>query len=298
MLVPKVSIIMPCYNQALYVSEAIEGVLNQTFGDIELIIIDDCSTDNSADIIRNYEKLDNRIMAIYHDTNKGVSLSRNDGLAASMGEYIAFCDSDDVWEKNKLYVQLSSFEKNGGAGLIHSDSLIIDENGRPTGQRFSSIYHKGETLSGNLFERLCLTNFINTSTVIIHRRCVDDAGWFGEGIDHGEDWVYWVKIARRNTLLYIDDVLSRYRIHRQSTNVRISRGGVTTNRIKGYQVILKTYLDIPTKLRSKILYLMGVDYLFLGDTKSANDYFRRSLNANMFNIKSVTRYLITQLKNL
>ncbi|MCX5811624.1 MAG: glycosyltransferase [Proteobacteria bacterium] len=287
---PKISVIMPCYDQAQYISESIEGVLQQTYNDFELIIVDDCSNDDSLDIIKKYENMDKRIVVIHHEMNKGVGASRNDAMAVSGGEYIAFCDSDDIWKKNKLDIQLAFLEKNQQIGLIHSDSIIINEKSEPTGERFSSIYQKGVKLSGDLFEELCVTNFINIATVVMRQKCLEDAVRFEEDLGSVEDWVYWVRVARKNTIYYIDDVLAKYRVHSRST--RLNRSNVTTKRIRGYKLILETYPDIPRKLRSRMLYLIGADYLSLTDKESAKVFFGRSLKANMFNMKSIVRYLI------
>src|ERR1017187_4327252 len=101
---PKVSVIMPCFNHARFVVESVSGILAQTHPDLELIIVEDCSSDNSWDVIRSLTAKDSRIKVIRHERNQGVSKSRNDGLCMATGQFIAFCDADDVWEYDKLRV--------------------------------------------------------------------------------------------------------------------------------------------------------------------------------------------------
>lgn len=282
----KVSIVMPCYNHARYLKESIEGILGQSYENFEFIIIEDCSTDNSVEIIKSYANLDNRIFAIFHDVNKGAGKSRNDGIDISAGQFIAFCDSDDIWEKDKLKVQISYFRRFPEHGFIHSDSIIIDEKSVPTGRLFSSTYQKGKRLSGDLFCELCIGNFINTQTAIMRRVCLDDGGLFEEG--YLEDWIYWVKIAKKHSFLYINEPLARYRVHNEST--ALNKKGYSLQRIEGYTYLLNNFGCIPRKLRAKMYYLIGSDHLFLGNKNRAKDYFYQSFKLNRLNFKSLYRY--------
>src|SRR5437879_5335794 len=102
---PSVSVIMPCFNHGRFVKESVNGVLGQTHGDLELVIIDDCSSDKSWQIISGIARDDPRIKAIRHARNEGVAKSRNDGLRVAKGEFIAFCDADDIWDQGKLKFQ-------------------------------------------------------------------------------------------------------------------------------------------------------------------------------------------------
>src|SRR5437867_410613 len=99
---PAVSVIMPCFNHARFLADAVDGVLRQTHADLELLITDDGSTDNSWEVMSRFARADWRIKLIRHEKNEGLPKSRNDGLRMAKGDFIAFCDSDDVWERNKL----------------------------------------------------------------------------------------------------------------------------------------------------------------------------------------------------
>lgn len=127
-----VSIIMPTYNCANFIDKSIESVINQTYKNWELIIIDDCSTDNTEEIVKKYIKEDSRI--IYHKlpTNSGAAVARNHGIAMAKGSYIAFLDSDDLWAKDKLEKQLK-FMKDNGYAFTFTSYAQIDENGNPNG---------------------------------------------------------------------------------------------------------------------------------------------------------------------
>jgi len=174
--VPKVSVLMPSYNYARYLPASIESVLSQSYSDLELIITDDCSTDESREVVEHFRRLDKRVVPVLHDVNHGLARARNSGLAVSSGEFVALCDADDVWLPNKLKTQMDCFRAQPELGLVHCDSAIIDGEGKLTGERFSSLLHrKGQAKSGNLFEVLCERNFLCVPTVILRREAIQPA---------------------------------------------------------------------------------------------------------------------------
>ncbi len=293
MRVPQVSVIMPCYNHARYLPESIESILGQSYGDLELIITDDCSRDNSMEVIENYKRLDKRIVAIHHERNMGEAKSRNDALGLCRGDHIAFCDADDVWEKDKLKIQLAVLKKRRGNDVIHSDSNIINENGVPTGERFSSYYHKGRQLSGDLFHELCVTNFINVPTMLLPKQSVIDAGLFEEDFKYLTDWIYWIKVAKRYRFCYIDEPLARYRVHEGSTKKDIK--GYGECRIKGYKLIMNNFPDIPVKIKSRIFYELGINHNALKQKEKAREFFIASFKTDIFNVKSILRIVQTKI---
>ena len=126
---PKVSIVMPAYKAEEYVGEAIDSVLEQTFPDWELIIVDDCSADKTADIAYQYAETEPRIIVIENDTNLGAAGTRNKGIAHSSGEWIAFLDCDDIWRNEKLEKQLKLAEETGAELIYTSYSLFSNEEG-------------------------------------------------------------------------------------------------------------------------------------------------------------------------
>lgn len=127
-----VSIITPSYNSSKYIAETIEGVLSQTYPNWELLITDDCSTDNSIEVINEYVQQDTRIKLLKLDINSGAGVCRNNSIEAAKGRYIAFCDSDDVWMPQKLEKQLELMEKIGCA-LSYSSYMQMNEEGNVSG---------------------------------------------------------------------------------------------------------------------------------------------------------------------
>lgn len=203
---PLVSVIMPTYNHAKFIGQAIESALSQTYKYLELIVIDNYSEDNTELIVTSYR--DNRIRYIKFRNNGIIAASRNLGIKTSKGEYIAFLDSDDVWIPYKLEKQVSIMEAYEDIGLVYSRIKIISRNSvqETLGQRGRS---------GCVFEKLMKGNFISACSVIVRREVLTDIGFYEEDplIIGGEDYELWTRIACKYKIYYIDEVLCKYRLH-------------------------------------------------------------------------------------
>ena len=279
-LMQNVSVIMPCFNHGRFVAESVKGILSQTAEDLELIIIDDCSSDNSWDVIQSLAAKNPRIKAIRHEQNRGASKSRNDGLCVANGRFIGFCDADDIWEPQKLRRQLNLLAENPGYDVVYCDASIIDENGRSTGQRFSQRFPPPQPASGWLFPHLIRRNFINMQSVLMRKECTQSAACFDEGIKWVEDWWYWVRLSRHHRFLYSREPLAKYRVHGRSTNLVQKRGGCL-NRFKVYHRILQQYPDLPPSARSEVVYNMGAELCDIGNKRSGRRLLRGTIKLSM-----------------
>lgn len=188
---PLVSIITPLYNAEKYIAETIESVLNQTYKNWEMIIVDDCSQDESISIVNEYVRKDRRIKLLKNIKNRGVSATRNKAIrnVSPQSKYIAFLDSDDLWKSNKLEKQIYFMEKNNYS-FTFSDYEIIDK----TGQSSKEIYYKdnfvnySKALKGNPFA--CLT-------VVLETRLSINVEFSNE---KHEDYIYWLDILEKNSI--------------------------------------------------------------------------------------------------
>lgn len=285
---PKVSVLMPSFNYARYLPTAIQSVLGQSYSNLELIITDDCSTDESREIVEHWTKLDPRVVPVLHQVNQGLARARNSGLAAASGEFVALCDADDVWLPHKLETQMECFRTNPDLGVVHCDSAIIDGDGSVTGQRFSSLLHdKNQKTSGNLFTTLCERNFLCVPTVILRREAIDYAGGFEENLRSLEDWVCWTKVSRQFSFHYIDATLAQYRIH--GTGLSSNPRGMAENRIRAFRFLLESFPDIPPQLKSKMLYSLGVSHLETSQSRAAARAFLQSVRENPLHLRSWIR---------
>ena len=199
---------MPAYNSSHYISESIESVLNQSYENWELLIIDDGSTDSLKDTILDFLS-DERIKYIYQD-NSGVTVARNKGISLSSGEYMAFLDSDDMWTNDKLSRVISAFEEpsNENVGIIHSSYYTFSEDISKT-----SLAAKYSRYNDSALDSLYVLNNIGTLTAVLRKSVIDDVGVFDESFLGAEDWDLWLRIIEKYSVRLIDEPLAFYRVH-------------------------------------------------------------------------------------
>ncbi len=198
---PKVSVIIPTYNRANLVGRAIKSVLNQTYRDFELIIVDDCSTDNTDEVIKEFQKIDNRIIYLKHDKNKGGSAARNTGIKVAKGEYVAFLDSDDEWLPEKLEKQIIHLNENHFGALI-SYTGYIRVNDKGNRSVFIPVKH------GDIYNDQLWKDYVSpTSAVMVKSICFKKVGLFDKSLPARQDYDMWLRISRHYTFDYIIEPL-------------------------------------------------------------------------------------------
>lgn len=208
MISPLVSIIMPAFNAEKTIGGSIQSVLNQTYSNWELIIIDDGSTDSTFETIKNFS--DSRIKATRRE-NCGVASTRNYALSISKGEYIAFLDSDDLWLPEKLTKQVEILQtSDSSTGLIHTNYLEFDERTEYSPKPFKNLFWL--KTEGNVHEDLMVHDFVATLTVMIKKEVIEKVGIFSEDLHGTEDWDLWIRIAEHFTVQYIPTRLAKYRL--------------------------------------------------------------------------------------
>lgn len=200
---PKVSVITPAFNAAPFLEETIKSVQAQTFLDWEMIIVDDCSTDETFNIAKKISKNDSRIMVLQNERNSGVAVARNKALDVAKGQYIAFLDADDLWMPKKLEMQIS-FMETGHYVLTYTNYQKFDS---ATGKRYGKIIKAPSTMSA---KRIYGDTSIGCLTVMVDRT---KSGTFHMPIvEHTEDNITWQNIlAKGFTAHRLDEVLALYR---------------------------------------------------------------------------------------
>ncbi len=198
---PLVSIITPLYNSEKYIAETIESVLAQTYSNWEMIIVDDCSKDNSTKIVEEYQKKDRRIKLYRNEINKGVSYTRNRAIDLSQGKYIAFLDSDDLWKKEKLEKQIKFMEEKNVV-LSYTAYEKINEDGSKRGEVRVPDKLDYEELLKN-----CLIGFL---TAIYRKEELKDFKFINS---KAEDYIFWLSILKRINYAYgLNEILASYRV--------------------------------------------------------------------------------------
>ena len=204
----KVSVIVLTYNRARLVTETIDSILKQSFRDFELLIVDNCSTDNTEEVIGKYS--DGRIRYFKNDNGGLIAVNRNYGLSQAKGEYIAFCDDDDLWLPEKLEKQVAEFGKDSGLGIVCTNALRFNETGDLGSYHQTKLSDDDFTLNS-----LLRSNPIICSSVLIKKGMIDDVGNFdtNPAIFTAEDGELWMRIAHKCRIKYIDIPLVKYRVH-------------------------------------------------------------------------------------
>ncbi len=199
---PKVSVIIPAYNAMKYLPETVESVLQQTFTDFEVLIINDGSSDNIVQWVAGI--VDARVKLI-SQKNQGVSVARNTGIAHAQGEYIAFLDADDFWQASKLEKQVRCLDNNSVIGLVHTWMAFVDSNGKSTGKVMAS------NAEGYVWKQLVESNLIACSSVMVRRCCLEAVGGFEPNLHFVEDWDLWIRISCHYPFAVIKEPLYYYR---------------------------------------------------------------------------------------
>lgn len=223
-----VSIIMPSYNTGRFISETIESVLAQSYTNWELIIVDDCSTDDTDQIVEQY-LTDDRITYIKNETNSGAAVSRNRALREAKGKWIAFLDSDDLWEPDKLQKQIS-FMRDNGYHFSYTNYIEIDEESKPNGKSATGPKRISKHGMYNYCWMGCLTVMYDADTVGLIQ--IAD-------IKKNNDYAMWLKVCKKANCYLLDETLARYR----------KRSGSISNH--GYMKLIKWHYKLYREAENK-----------------------------------------------
>ena len=242
-----VSIIMPSYNTGRFIKETIESVLAQSYPTWELIIVDDCSTDDTDDVVRQY-LADKRIRYIKNDTNSGAAVSRNRALREAKGKWIAFLDSDDLWEADKLQKQIL-FMKDNDYHFSYTNYVEIDEESKVNGKSVTGPKRISKHGMYNYCWMGCLTVMYDADAVGLIQ--IPD-------IKKNNDYAMWLKVCKKANCYLLDETLARYR----------KRSGSISNH--GYMKLIKWHYKLYREAENKnpiSSFVLTVRNLFFGVLK-------------------------------
>ena len=235
---PKVSVVIPAYNHEKYVGEAIQSVLDQTFQDLELIIINDGSTDHTEAEILTFK--DDRIR-YYSQENRGLSATLNRGIELSRGEYFNFLPSDDAFFPEKLETQLRCFEEDPNLGLVFAYPFLIDAEGReitdgPAAQWAIVPYKTKEEIFPAFFER----DFLSAPTALIKMDCFKKVGVFDESFQYAQDYDMWMRVLKYFDVRLLKQPLVKYRWH----GANLTYQATPETELERVKVLLKAYKNL------------------------------------------------------
>ena len=286
---PTVSVVIPTYNCAAFLGAAIESVLAQTYQDLEIIVIDDSSEDETPEVAKRFA---DRIT--YHrQERKGPSAARNRGINLSQGEYIAFLDADDIWLPQKLAEQIPVLERDATIGLVCADFSVVAGD-RVVASSFLECCKLAR--SGYVFDEIIQQNFILPSSAVVRRSCLSDVGLFDESLWSVEDRELCLRIAYRWKVAVIRKQLVVKR--NRPTSITSDPVGATRFRIMVFEKTLRTFPNLPARSRRLIRMQLsanclhqGYDYFSRFMTKDARSLLWSSLVYNWTNWRALA-YLL------
>jgi glycosyltransferase involved in cell wall biosynthesis len=212
---PEVSVIIPTFNRCELLKLTLRSVQAQTFKDLEIIIVDDGSKDNTREVIEQLQNIDRRIVYIYQE-NRGLPSARNTGIKNSHGKYIAFLDSDDLWKLEKIEKQLLIFNQNEEIDVVYTDCIYVDLNGEIINCHVPEDDAHFQHLS--LYEKLLYFDAItgSASSVMAKKESIIKTGYFDEKLCSSEDIDYWRRMALHCSFYFLDEYLVLLRVHKNS----------------------------------------------------------------------------------
>ena len=202
---PLVSVVIATYNRRKYLRYALESILSQTYTNLEVIVVDDGSTDGSENLVKSYN--DKRIKYIYQE-NGGQNNAKNTGLCSAKGKYLSILDSDDIWHSQKVEKQVKVLEAKPDVGLVYCGTNIIDEDNNLIDTQPMVFYR------GNVVDKLMMKNFLyNGSNAMYRAECIYKTGVFDNSVKRMTDWDLYLRISLSYNFDYVNEYLLYYRVH-------------------------------------------------------------------------------------
>lgn len=278
---PKISIVLPCYNGAAMLPQAIESVLSQTFQDWELIIVNDCSTDNTLEVAKMYEEKDERIRVFSNPVNKKLPASLNEGFSHARGEYYTWTSDDNIMKPNMLRAFCDFLDNNIDIGFVISDYEAIDVDG---------CYIKTITIPDDINICMPLNDYVGAS-FMYRSNTAKKVGAYDENLFLVEDYDYWIRLWKECKIGIIHEVLYKYRWHSNSLTGKRKKEiseNLLTLRLKYLNYVEVKLSRYPEKLA--LLYYRIIDNLSF--PKNITYYFMFFLrNPYYFGIKYIFIHL-------
>ncbi len=222
-LSPRVSVVMAAYNAEQFIAATLDSVAHQSFDDFEILVIDDGSIDSTAEVVRHFAATDWRCRIITQE-NLGPSAARNNGVAGTSGEFIAFLDHDDLWQPDKIALQVALLDSRPEIDVAICYSAVLDEDGCSLGWRLGGL------ADGNVYKEMIEWDMVSGgSVVMVRREKLNSVGVFDENLRYREDWDMWIRLSRCASFATVPRVLVGYTRRGQNSSreyERMSREGM------------------------------------------------------------------------
>lgn len=293
---PRVSVLLTCFNHMRYLPAALESVRAQTFRDFEIVAIDDGSKDGSREWLRDQPD----VRCIFNERNMGTYATLNVGLEATDGEFVAVLNDDDLWAPTKLDRQVSLMDAKPKVGLVHTGGYFIDGDGnRQEGNPLGFAFPRFET--GDILLGLVYENKIIASAALARRACFERVGEFNEWYFGSGDWEMWFRIAEAYEVGFVDEPLTMYRVHGANASHKLERIWKDDQRLRewisGRIDDLGDRFPAPDVRRAQAFNwaALGTVRTLNGDPRSGRAAYRASIHLEPSRWKSYARWAATYL---
>lgn len=284
-----VSVIVPVYNREHLISETLDSILEQTYRPIEIVVINDGSTDCSIDILNQYASRNPGIFNIIDQHNTGQVAARNNGIRTARGEFIAFLDSDDKWHPLKLEKQIPMFSTPNVA-LVYSGLEKIDESGRPFQTELCDPSRTDE-----LYMHLLVSNQMTGGTVVVTRAVLNEVGLFDESFKAAENWDLWLRVCRDHRAKLVNEPLVQYRVHGQNMSkdrmLMIQAKEAIISKHCSYKARNEEEAKFQNLAYADIDYCRGVHYFSNGQYQQAKPFFKNTIKRHALYKDSLVRLI-------
>lgn len=278
-----VSVIIPTFNRARYIKEAIHSVINQTYQHFEILVIDDGSTDETQETVAGIES---EKIRYFYKVHQGIGPSLNFGIEHCRGRLIARLDSDDMFLPEKLELQVQILDTNPEVKLVYTQAFNIAEDGKILGR-----YPENHKLPSEPLRTLRNYLFAPAQSIMFRRDCIETIGAFDSNYELAEDWEFFIRMAQAYELAYINQPLVKIRKH---------EGMITRNRILALNKIIEVLekhrellsLGEGCRWLSPHYYMLGREYFFIENYASARGAFQRALSLSATNISALLYFFL------
>ena len=276
-----VSVIVPTFNRAHMIGRAIRSVLNQTYGDFEIIVVDDGSADNTEEVVAAFE--DERVRYIRLEENSGTSAApRNAGIKAARGDYIALLDSDDEWLPQKLEKQIDKFKSvSSDVGVVYCGFVFISQE---SGEKLGEVIPAER---GDVFKCLLENLILGDTTPLVKKECFDKVGGYETEFLSCQSWDMWTRISKYYKFDFVPDILCRFHMHSKQNTASVSRQIQGIDRLTN-----KYYKYLSRNMLFNRFRQMGFLCTSQYDFAQAGKYFKEAIKQNPCDICTLIRFFL------
>ena len=281
---PTVSIVVPAYNAAPFISDALQSIQDQTYRDYEVIVVDDGSTDETAQVVSSFPSV-----RLLRQKNQGAAAAKNSGISAARGSYVAFLDADDTWMPSKLELQLAFLNDNPELGMAISEHIIVEEDGREW------VSDKRLLFEGDPVRNIFLNSVVATPTVVIRRHVFSDVGLFDESLLCAEDENFWMRVGMRYPIGLLQQPLTKVRV--RSSSITRQQGVLRRSVQEHLRLLPVKYPALASRLgdaikvkRAQLHFSCGLEDLTFDDLRTAKRDFSIAVR-NQITAKHIAYWL-------